>query len=52
MDIYAKTFKFGENGDVLHPLPIVTAADKNSVLSVVNGEWDKTPVVDAEDKQY
>ena len=47
-DIYAKSFKFGENGDRLYPLPIVTEEDNDSVLSVVNGELAKTPITDAE----
>lgn len=51
-DIYAKSFKFGENGDRLYPLPMVTEEDNDSVLSVVNGEWVKTPITDAENKTY
>lgn len=51
-DIYAKSFKFGEKGDRLYPLPIVTEEDNDSVLSVVNGEWVKTPITDAENKTY
>jgi len=51
-DVYAKSFKFGENGDRLYPLPLVTEEDNNSVLSVTNGEWVKTPIPDAETTEY
>ena len=37
-DKFFKSFIFG-SGDRYFPLPLVTAADNDKILSVVNGEW-------------
>lgn len=40
-DKFFKSFIFG-SGDRYFPLPLVTAADNDKILSVVNGEWAAT----------
>lgn len=49
---YMKTIKFEPNGDIYHPLPIVTASDNDSIMIVENGEWIKKKIVNAEEVAY
>ena len=44
-----KSLNFG-GGDTYYPLPLVTAADNDKILSVVNGEWVATdmPIIPTE----
>ena len=49
---YLKTIQFVAGGDVYHPLPIVTTADNDKIMSVVDGEWTLTdsPIKPEEEK--
>ena len=46
-----KTLNLGD-GNVYHPLPIVTSEDNNKVLMVQNGKWQVVEVANAEDGAY
>lgn len=46
-----KTLNLGD-GNVYHPLPIVTSEDNDKILAVIDGEWGLLEIVNAEEVAY
>lgn len=46
-----KTLNFGD-GNIYHPLPIITSEDNDKILAVIDGEWGVLEIANAEDGAY
>lgn len=46
-----KSLNFGGE-DTYFPLPIVTSADNDKILAVIDGEWGLMEIVNAEEVAY